>query len=261
MRERHVLIERDQALGDAGLIGELDEVFPALLLLDLRRAGEQRFEIAIFGDELGRRLDANAGDARHIVHRVARQRLDVDDLIGRHAEFFHHFRRAHLTVLHRVIQGDAGADQLHQVLVGGDDAAGGAGLNREARIGGDEVVGLVVLLLDAGDVEGTGGLADQAELRAEIGGRVWPLGLVLRVDVVAERLGGMIEDDGEMGGLLAGVRFLQELPQHVAEALHGADGKPVRLARQGREGVIGAENIPRSINQVEMVAGLQGGCG
>ena len=258
MGDRHVVVQRHEPLRDAGLFGEFDQVLPALLLLDFGRAGQQRFEIAIFGDELGRRLDADAGDARHIVDRVARERLDVDDLVRRHAEFLQHLGLAHLAVLHRVIKGNAGADELHQVLVGGDDAAGGAGLHRLAGIGGDEVVRLVVLLLDAGDVEGAGGLADQAELRAEIGRRIRPLGLVLRVDVVAEGLGGVIEDHREVGGLLAGVGLLQELPQHVAEALDRADGKPVRLARQGRERVIGAENIPRAIDQIEMVSGLQG---
>ena len=261
MGEWHVLVERHQPLGDAGLIGELDQVLAALLLLDLGRSFEQRFEVAIFGDELGGCLDADAGDAWHIVHRVARQRLDVDDLVRRDAEFLHDLGLAHLAVLHRVIKRHAGADELHQVLVRRHDAAGGTCLHCQAGVGGDQIIRLVILLLDAGDVEGAGGLADQAELRAEIGRGLRPLGLVLRVDVVAEGLRRMIEDDGQMRGLLAGVRLFQQLPQHVAEALHGADGQAVRLARQRRERVIGAENIPRSIDEVEMVAGLQGRCG
>ena len=40
-----------------------------------------------------------------------------------------------------------------------------------------------------------------------------------RVDVVAEGPGGVIEDDGEMGGPVPGIGLLQELPQHVAIAL------------------------------------------
>ena len=259
MVHRHVLIERHQLLRDACLFGEFDEVLAALLLLDLRRAGQQRFKVAIFRDELGGGLDPNAGDARHVVHRVARQCLDVDDLVGCHAELLQHLRLSDLAVLHGVIQRHTGADQLHQVLVGGDDAAGGAGLHRLACIGGDQIIRLVIRLLDAGDVEGTGGLADQPELRAQICRGLRPLRLVLRVDLVAERLRGMIEDHREVGGLLARLRLLQQLPQHVAEALHGADGQAVGLACQGRERVVGAENIPRTIDEVEMVAGFQGG--
>ena len=253
-----MIVEHHELLRDAGLLGEFDEVLTALLLLDLGRPRQQRFEVAIFGDELGGGLDADAGNARHVVDRVARQRLDIDDLVRRDTEFLQHFRLADLTVLHRVVECDTGADQLHQVLVGGDDAAGGARLHSLAGIGGDQIIRLVIRLLDAGDVEGAGGLADQPELRAEVRRRLRPLRLVLRIDVVAERLGGMIEDHREVGRLLAGLRLLQQLPQHVAEALHGADGQPVGLARQGRERVVGTENIPRTIDEVEMVAGLQG---
>ena len=58
----------------------------ALVLLDLRRAGEQRFEVAVFADELRRGLDADAGHSRHVVGGVADQRLHVRHLRGRHAE-------------------------------------------------------------------------------------------------------------------------------------------------------------------------------
>ena len=46
------------------------------------------------------------------------------------------------------------ADELHQVLVGGDDRRVGARLAGQPRIGRDQVVGLVAFHLDAGQVEG-----------------------------------------------------------------------------------------------------------
>ena len=58
----------------------------ALGLLDLAGACEQRVEIAIFIDELRGGLDADAARARHIVGRIAGERLHVDDLVRRHAE-------------------------------------------------------------------------------------------------------------------------------------------------------------------------------
>src|ERR1700723_4499130 len=39
---------------------DIDEGLPALILLDLAGAGEQRIEIAVFADELRRGLDAEA---------------------------------------------------------------------------------------------------------------------------------------------------------------------------------------------------------
>ena len=257
MFDRHMIVERDKLLRNARLIRELDEVLAPLLLLDLGCPRQQRFEVAVFGDELCRRLDADAGNARHIIHRVARERLDVDHLVGRDTEFLEDFGLADFTVLHGVVKGDTGTDQLHQVLVGGHDAAGGARLHGLAGISRNQVIRLVVRLLDAGDVEGAGGLADQPELRAEICRSLRPVGLVFRVDVIAERLRRMIEDDGEMGGLVPGIGLFQELPQHVAEALNGAHRQAVRLARQGRERMIGAEDIAGAIDEIEMVPGLQ----
>jgi hypothetical protein len=70
-------------------------------------------------------------------------------------------------------------DELHQVLVGRHDAHLCAGLDRLAGVGGDEVVGLIGVLLDAGDPEGGDGLADEAELGDEVGRRGRALGLVL----------------------------------------------------------------------------------
>ena len=88
MVHRHLVIERHQPLGQPRLFGKLDEILAPLLLLDFRSARQQRFEIAIFGDELGAGLDADAGNARHIVNTVARQRLHIDNLVGLHPEFF-----------------------------------------------------------------------------------------------------------------------------------------------------------------------------
>src|SRR6202007_1969644 len=63
-RERRVHVEQDETLRDARLLGEIDETLPALRLLDLRSARQQRLEIAIGVDELGRGLDADARHAR-----------------------------------------------------------------------------------------------------------------------------------------------------------------------------------------------------
>ena len=90
------------------------------------------------------------------------------DLGRRHAEALDHLRLADRLVLHGVVHDDAGLDELHQVLVGGDDGHVGAGVDRLERIGGDDVVGLVALLLDAGDVEGAHRVAHQRELGDEV---------------------------------------------------------------------------------------------
>ena len=46
----------------------------------------------------------------------------------------------------------------------------------------------------------------------------------------------------------------QQLPQHGAEAVHGADRQAVGRARQRRQRVEGAEDVARAVDQVDVAA-------
>ena len=81
----------------------------------------------------GGRLHPDARHARDVVGGVADQRLHLDDLRWRHAEALHHLVLADHLVLHGVVHAHARADELHEVLVGGDDGHVGAGFQRLAR--------------------------------------------------------------------------------------------------------------------------------
>ncbi len=69
-------------------------------LLDLLGRREQRIEIAVFSDQLRRRLHADARHTRHVIDAIARERLNIDDLVGRDTELLEHFVRPDLLVLH-----------------------------------------------------------------------------------------------------------------------------------------------------------------
>ena len=86
-RQRHELL-RDADEFDGFRIGQR---LAPLRLLDFGRAREQRIKIAIVIDELRRRLDADAACAGHIIGRIARERLHIDDLVRRNAEIVEHF--------------------------------------------------------------------------------------------------------------------------------------------------------------------------
>ena len=73
---------------------------------------------------------------------VARQSLHIDDLFRRHAELLDHLVAADALGFHAVEHRDAGAHELHQVLVGRDDRHVAAGIDRRLGIGRDQVVGL-----------------------------------------------------------------------------------------------------------------------
>ncbi|MNX86568.1 hypothetical protein D3C86_1184550 [compost metagenome] len=231
------------------LVGEGDQGLAPFGLLDLARAGQQRVEVAVFVDQLGRRLRPDAGGAGDVVDAVADQGLNLDHLVGGDAELLEHGLFVQAAVLHRVVHDDAVADQLHQVLVGADDDRLAAHVADLAGIGGDQVVGLIAGQFDAVDAEGGGRLAHQGELRHQILGRRRAVGLVLIVKGVAEGLFRVVEDGDQMGRAVLALHVADQLPQHVAVALHRPDGQAVRLARQGRQGVIGAEDIGRGVDQ------------
>ena len=234
----------------------LDEVLAALGLLDLLGPGQQALQIAVLADQLGRGLDADARDAGHVVHRVARQGLDLDHLVGRHAELLHHLLGADLEVLHGVEHGDAVADQLHQVLVGGHHGDPDALRPSLLRVGRDQVVGLEVGHLDARQVEGPGRLADHLELRDQVFRRIGPLGLVVRIDLVSEGVGALVEDHRQA----VGIALAQQLDQHVGKAEGRVGRRAVRgVARRDRE--IGPEDVARAVDQVEVLVGSGGGHG
>ena len=126
-------------------------------------------------------------------------------------------------------------------------------------ISGDQIVSLVIFHLDASDIEGSCGLADQAKLWAQISWSFGPMRLIFRIEIIAEGFSGMIKNDGEVRWLFIAARFTEQLPQHIAKTLHSANGQAVALACKGWQGVIGAEDIARSINQIDMITLLQGG--
>ncbi len=107
--------------------------------------GEKGLEVAVGADQLGRSLDPDAGDTGNIVDAIAAQRLDVDNLVRPDAEFLAHLGLADRPVPDRIEHAHAIADQLHQILVGGNDGDLGAGLDGMAGIGGDQIVGFEIL--------------------------------------------------------------------------------------------------------------------
>ena len=248
--EGGVVAQDDELAGDAGGCGVFDEEFAALAGLHGGGGGEDAFEIAEFVDQQGGGFGADAGDAGDVVDRIAHQGLGLDEFFGGDAEFLHHLGRADGLVFHRVQHVHAGADELHHVLVGGDDGGAAAGFGGGAGVGGDEIVGLPVRQFDAGDAEGRGGFADDGELGAQVFRGFGALGLVGFVEAIAERGAPGVEDDGDMGADM----FAHQAGEHVGEAIDGVDGGAVGPGHR-RQGVEGAEDEARSVDEDQMRRG------
>ena len=243
---RGVSVQGHEPAADAREIGVIDEVPPAFGLFDLRRAGEQRIEVAPGVDQRRRGLDPDPRHAGNVIGRIARERLNVDDLFGGNAEFFDHLGGADLAHADGVQHDHALAHQLHEVLVAGGDGHAVAPRRGETDVGGDQVVGLESGEFDRRQPEGARRVAHERELRHERFRRVGPVRLVGGVDVVAERGAGGVEQDGDPAPLLGA----GELVDHVAEAEHGVGGRSVPPV-QGRQPVKGAENEPRTVDQTD----------
>ena len=128
---------------------------------------------------------------------------------------------------------------------------------RQPRIGGDEVVGLAALLLEAGESKACIASRISGNCGTQVLRRLRPVRLVVGIDIVAEGLLRLVEDHRDMRRLVLRLHLGQQLPQHVAEAEHGADRQAVGLARERRQRVIGAENVAGAVDQEEVVALLQ----
>ncbi len=216
-------------------------------------------------DQSGRGFWADAVNAGNIVDGIAHQREHIAELFGRDTEFFLDLGRAQPHVLHRVEHVDRAAmrvaDQLHQILVRTDDGDVPAPLRRLDRIGGDDIVGFQPGLFDAWQRERASGVADQRELRAQIFGGIGALGLVFGIDIVAEALRILVEDHRQMGRAVLLIELVGKLPQHGRIAINRAHRRALRIGERG-QAVIGAEDIGRAIDEIEMLlraVGIGGG--
>ena len=245
-------VELDEPLRQFDLFAFLGQGLTPLRLLDLFRPVEQRFQIAVFVDEQRGGLDPDPRRARHIVDAVTCERLHVHDPFGSDAEFLNHAFAVDPLILHRVEHFDTVAHKLHQVFVRGQDGDPPPGFAPHAGQRRDDVVGLVAFHLLAGDVEGDGRFARERDLRAQIFGHLVPVRLVLVVHIVAERVAALVEHHRHMGRRV-GAGVVLDIPlEHVAEPADRPDGQPVGLARQRRQRVVGAEDIGRAVDEVQM---------
>ena len=126
------------------------------------------------------------------------------------------------------------------------------------RISGDQIVGLVPGLLEAGDLEGLHRLADQRKLRNEVVRRRRPVRLVLLVHLRAERLFRFVEDHREMGRPLIRLHLLEQLPQHAAEPVDRIDMRAIGGARLEPDRVVSAEDVAGTVHQEHVVALFNG---
>ena len=210
------------------------------LAFDLAGVGDHPGQVAVLEDPLRGRLRADARDAGEVVRRLTDQRREVRVALRGDAVLLLHGRRGHPTHLGDALdglqQGDLLTDQLDRIAVARDDqrlVARGLGARGE---GGDDVVGLVVLIGEPAHPQGIQHLLDQTDLAMEGRRGLVATAFVLVVDAVTEGAAGQVEGDREVRRPLGG----DHVDDHAGEAVHGIGGLSSAIAealrRQGEEG-------------------------
>ncbi len=212
--------------------------------------GIERIEVAVFIDQLGRRLLPHAGNAGQVVGGVAPQRGQQRVLVRPHpgplldAGLVVEGVVAHAPTV--VQHPDVGIlDQLVGVAVTGHDdhrmpPVPGLGGQR-----GQNVVSLVAFGSHHRDGQRPEDPPDHVELRWEVGWSVGPAALVVLHDVVPERSAGKIEGDGQAHRPV------------VPHQVHHHGGEPVDRVGDhtgsggevGREGEVGPEGERHTVQQ------------
>ena len=217
-RHRGIGQDGGQLAAHARLLGVFPHPLPQLAL-DLVSVLQDPFHTAVLLDELDGGLLPHTGDAGDVVHGIAHQPQDVDDLFralqappGADLLGSQHFVGVALAA--RFVHQHLVGDQLAEVLVRGHHVGGVPVLLGMPRQGADHVVRLVPVAFQDGDVEALDDAADVGDVRGDVVRHLLPVRLVLRVFQVP--LGGLggVEDHGDVGGLL----LLDQVQQGEREA-------------------------------------------
>ena len=224
------------------------------VLAQLRRllveVGEDAVEVAVLGQQLGRRLLPHARDTGEVVGRVAAQRGQQHVLRRRDAGALEDAR----LVVERVVahpplvveHAHVGVlDELEAVAVARHDHDLALARHRLGRQRGDDVVGLEARRLDDRDGQRGHDVADHVELRRQQPGRLGPPGLVVLEDLVAERGPRGVEGDREGRGLL----LADQVDEHGGEAVHRVGHDAGGGGQRVGEGEVGPEGERHAIEQ------------
>ena len=147
---------------------------------------QQVVERAEVGQQRRRGLGADTRHAGDVVDRVPGQAEVVRDLVGMHAVPVEHALVPPALVARIVPLHVPGLQQLREILVGGHDHAATSGRAKPGHGRADQVVGLEAAVHKGGQADRLAEFPAMQELPLErLRGRV-PVGLVGRVEFVAE---------------------------------------------------------------------------
>ena len=196
------------------------------------------------------RLFPHSGNARQVIRRIAPQRGEIRILLRRQPILLLHrirgkpVQRAHTA--HRVKHRGCTIHQLKRVAVTRDNQGFKPKGLGGCRKRGDNIVGLVVLLLQGGDPQWFKNLLNQINLALKLLGRGVALSLILGKHHRTERVAPNVKRHGHVRRLL----LLDEVSEHRQKPIHRVR---VLATRRGevlcRQGIKRAKSHRMPINE------------
>ena len=206
------------------------------------------------GEQDGRGLRPDPGHAGDVVDRVAGEAQEVGHLVGVHAVarldlVVAPARPAGVVPLHV-----ARSQQLAEILVGRQDQAGPLRPSQPVQGAADQVVGLVARVHQHRQAERAAQRLAVPELAVQLLGRGLAVGLVGRVEVVAEaRLQRLVEGHHQVRGPLA----LEQLEHEAGEAVHRVHRPAVGVLELVGHRVPGPEHVQAGVHEVQRAGHAQ----
>ena len=197
------------------------------------------------------RLRADARNTRDIVGCIAHQAQNFHHLFRPHTEFFFHSFRVIGFLLHCVNHSDTVVNQLHQILVSGNNGrapAPPARLNCERP---NDIIRLDSLLFQNTNGEG----ADNILNGRDLGNKIIRHGFTSRFVIVKFTMTRGRTLEIKCHNNVVRRKITQQLHQHGGEAINGVGGKPFGVG-QGGNPVKGTINIIAAIHQGQQGWGI-----
>ena len=192
-----IVLERDELTAQKRLLAMRLQVVAQALALNLREVVVNALERAVGVQELARGFGADVRHTGNVVRAVPHEREQVRHLRHLDAEALHDLGRADHPIAHGVPHEHVVTDELHEILVGGDDDRSERLLAAMPNGRGDEVIGFDPVLLEASHRERSHDVLAALELGGEVGRRRRAMRFVLRVDIAPKRIAPRIHRYGE----------------------------------------------------------------
>ena len=202
--------------------------------------------------QLAGALLSDSGNPLHVVHRVAHQGQDVDNLLGPDAELLPHAVGVVPGAGFAWVEdGNAVADELEEVLVTGHDRHVEAGRARLCGQRAEHVVRLERLVCEHRHAQRLACFVHVRDLLAQVRRHRRPVRLVVGGELVPEGRPPDVERGRYQGRLLVG----DELPQHVDEPEDRVRRPAVRCGESAYR-VICTVHLGAAVDQEDGLAGV-----